>query len=157
VRRLVSGGQSGVDRAALEVAAELGIACGGWCPRDRWAEDGPIPARWRLRETPEADPAQRTAWNVRDSDGTLVLLRGEPRGGTALCLARALALGRPRLAVDPRDPGALARVRDWLERSQIGALHVAGPRESEEPGIGAQARAFLRCLLAPEPELPLGE
>ena len=73
LRRVVSGGQTGVDRAALDVAIALGFAHGGWCPAGRLAEDGPIDARYPLRETPSADPSQRTEWNVRDSDATLVL------------------------------------------------------------------------------------
>ena len=70
---IVSGGQTGVDRAALDAALALGMRCGGWCPAGRWAEDGPIDPRYPLRETPSGDPAQRTEWNVRDSDATLIL------------------------------------------------------------------------------------
>ncbi|MGO8056497.1 YpsA SLOG family protein, partial [Rhizobium leguminosarum] len=77
---LVSGGQTGVDRAALDVALRLGIACGGWCPRGRRAEDGIIPARYPLIETPTARYPQRTGWNVRDADATLVIHAGQPRG-----------------------------------------------------------------------------
>ena len=74
---IVSGGQSGVDRAALDAALARGLDAGGWCPAHRWAEDGPVPARYPLRETPSADPAQRTRWNVRDSDATLVLAKSQ--------------------------------------------------------------------------------
>src|SRR6185437_15218992 len=106
--RIVSGGQSGVDRAALDVALELGLPYGGWCPRGGWAEDLPVPpgllARYPLlRETPAAEPAQRTRWNVRDSDATLILLAGAPPApdsGTALTLATAVRLGRPVAVVD---------------------------------------------------------
>ena len=73
IGKIVSGGQTGVDRAALDVARELSLACGGWCPRGRRAEDGAIPARYPLVETPRAAYPQRTEWNVRDSDATLVL------------------------------------------------------------------------------------
>ena len=83
VEKIVSGGQTGVDRAALDVALELGIPCGGWCPRGRRAEDGALSARYPLMETPSDDYVQRTTWNIRDSDGTLILTRGEPTGGTA--------------------------------------------------------------------------
>jgi len=155
----VSGGQTGVDRAALDAAREAGLLRGGWCPRGRLAEDGPLPAEYPLRETPEADPAQRTAWNVRDSDGTLILLRGAPRGGTALTLTRAAALGRPVLALDlGTEPDPVA-VRVWLGRHRIRTLHVAGPRESEAPGIHAASLAFLRRVLAPlrsDPSRPAG-
>jgi len=149
VFRLISGGQTGVDRAALDAALALGISCGGWCPRGRRAEDGPIDARYPLQETPSADYAQRTEWNVRDSDGTLVLTRGEPRGGTALTLDFARSLGRPTLVLDlARAPDADA-VRDWLQRERIRVLNVAGPRESVAPGIHEDALGLLRASLAP--------
>jgi len=154
--RIRSGGQTGVDRAALEVARDTGVPCGGWCPAGRAAEDGPIPRDYPLRETPSPDPAQRTAWNVRDADATLVLSREAPRGGTALAMAEAERLDRPLLAVrlregdeaDAADARALERVRAWLARHGVRELNVAGPRESEEPGIGARAARFLRRLLA---------
>ena len=84
IRRIVSGGQTGVDRAALDVALSLGIPCAGWCPRGRRAEDGPIDARYPLNETPSTSYAKRTEWNVRDSDATLILARLPLGGGTAL-------------------------------------------------------------------------
>jgi predicted Rossmann fold nucleotide-binding protein DprA/Smf involved in DNA uptake len=145
---IVSGGQTGVDRAALDVALELGIPCGGWCPRGRLAEDGPIPARYPLRESASPDYAERTRLNVRDSDATLVLTRGAPTGGTALTLRLADELGRPALVLDlataPR-PEAAAR---WIAGRGIAVLNVAGPRESGAPGIYAEAAAFLRAALA---------
>src|SRR3954454_8651242 len=82
--KIVSGGQTGVDRAALDVALALGIPCGGWCPKGRKAEDGPIEDRYPLSETPSSDYRQRTLWNIRDSDATLILTWGEPTGGTLL-------------------------------------------------------------------------
>src|SRR5204862_1053873 len=89
IARVVSGGQTGVDRAALDVALGLGLPCGGWCPKGRRAEDGPLPERYPLRETPWSGYPQRTQWNVRDSDGTLVLLNGEPDRGTRLTIELA--------------------------------------------------------------------
>jgi hypothetical protein len=147
VRRIVSGGQTGVDRAALDVALELGIACRGWCPKGRLAEDGPIPARYPLRETPSSVYAQRTLWNVRDSDGTLLLTRATPRGGSAFTLRCARRLRRPLLLVDLSllpDPAAL---RAWAESEGVGTLNVAGPRESTSPGMYGDAAAFLRAAL----------
>jgi dTDP-4-dehydrorhamnose reductase len=149
VRRLVSGGQTGVDRATLEVARARGLPCGGWCPAGRWAEDGPIDSRYPLRETSSADPSQRTAWNVRDADATLVLFRERIAGGTADTVDEARRLGRPHLAVDLDSGADGAAVREWLRAVAPDTLNVAGPRESEAPGIHAEALAFLHELLAP--------
>lgn len=95
VEQIVSGGQAGVDRAALDVALQLGMPCGGWCPKDRKAEDGLIAPCYPLRETPSDDYAQRTEWNVRDSDGTLVLTIGPPTEGTAFTVTVAARLKKP--------------------------------------------------------------
>jgi len=147
VEKVVSGGQSGADRAALDAALAAGLPCGGWCPRGRHAEDGRIADRYPLAETPSEDTAQRTEWNVRDSDGTLVLNEGELSGGTALTVRFAQSLGKPYLVVDPADPGGVGRARSWIHGNGIRILNVAGPRESKRPGIGADALAFLRSLL----------
>ena len=146
--RIVSGGQTGVDRAALEVALAHGLACGGWCPRGRRAEDGAIDAHFPLRETPSADYAERTEWNVRDSDATLILTQGTPKGGTALTVELARALGRPHRIVDLAAQPEAAGVRAWLAEQDVRVLNVAGPRESQQPGIGALARDFLEQVLS---------
>lgn len=148
VQRVVSGGQTGVDRAALDAAREMGIPCGGWCPRGRRAEDGPIPATYPLRETPSGGYPERTAWNVRDSDGTLVITRGKPRGGTGLTVSLARRAGRPVLVVDLEAGERVSDARAFLAENGIHVLNVAGPRESEAPGIHDQAVAFLRELLS---------
>jgi hypothetical protein len=151
IARLVSGGQTGADRAALDVALALGIPHGGWVPRGRRAEDGPLDHRYRVRETPSADPAQRTAWNVRDSDATLILSRGPLAGGSALTRRLALESGCPLLHLDlarldtAAAAGALA---DWLAGLVVATLNVAGPRASEDPGIYAAAYALLSAVLA---------
>jgi hypothetical protein len=145
--RIVSGGQSGVDRAALDAALALGLPCGGWCPRGRRAEDGEIPAHYPLRETPSSGFAQRTEWNVRDADATLVLTSGRPIGGTALTIRLARRLGRPLLVVDLDAAAEATLVGRWIERQRIGTLNVAGPRESQRPGIQRQARRFLEQIL----------
>ncbi len=147
-RKIVSGGQSGVDRAALDIAAELSLPRGGWCPRGRHAEDGPIPDAYPLKETPSPDTAQRTEWNVRDADGTLVITEGVPSGGTAVTIRFARKYGKPFLVVDLRgdaEPGAVGR---WIAERGIAVLNVAGPRESKRPGIHDRAAAFLRAALA---------
>lgn len=144
---VVSGGQTGVDRAALDVAMERGMAAGGWCPAGRWAEDGPVPADYPLRETPSADPAQRTEWNVRDSHGTLLLVTDAASAGTELTRDAAQRFGRPlhicRLDALPD----VDHFRRWLRAHKITLLNVAGPRESELPGIYDAARGYLRAVL----------
>jgi hypothetical protein len=146
--RIVSGGQTGVDRAALDVALELGLPCGGYCPRGRRAEDGAIPARYPLQELASREYPPRTARNVRDSDGTLILHRGALTGGTALTLRLAREGRRPHLVLDLAAGGSDAEsVRGWIEAEGIRVLNVAGPRESETPGIHGQAAALLRAVL----------
>lgn len=147
VPRILSGGQTGVDRAALDVALARGISCGGWCPLGRRAENGPIPARYPLTETPTTDYPQRTEWNVRDADATLVLTHGEPAGGTALTVEIARRLGKPYLVVDLANDPACGSVQTWLEEERVRVLNVAGPRESTCPGVYQRARAFLERLL----------
>lgn len=147
VERLISGGQTGVDRAALDVALALGIPCGGWCPKGRRAEDGPLPERYPLRETAKAAYPQRTEWNVRDSDGTLVLTLGPPDGGTALTLRLAAQMSRPVLRVDLREGARAEAVLEWVRENGIRVLNVAGPRESSRPGVYAEAVRFLAKAL----------
>jgi hypothetical protein len=148
LQKLVSGGQTGVDRAALEVALELGIPCGGWCPRGRKAEDGVIPTRYPLTETETEDYDCRTERNVRDSDGTLILVRGPLQGGTALTAELAGRYSKPLRVVDLTAPPDFDRTSDWFAQYRIHVLNVAGPRESGQPGIYAQAADYLRKLLA---------
>src|SRR4051794_16307480 len=100
LKKIISGGQTGVDRAALDVALELDLPCGGWCPRGRRSEDGAIPDRYPLSETPSEEYPERTEWNVRDSDGTLILTRGTPDRGTALTQRLANRHRKPLFVVD---------------------------------------------------------
>jgi hypothetical protein len=151
--RIVSGGQTGVDRAALDVALELGLPCGGWCPKGRRAEDGPIDPRYPLAETPTDEYPQRTEWNVRDSDGTLVLTLGRPDRGTALTVALARRLGKPCRVVDLSKRTAVSATLRWARRHQVRVLNVAGSRESRSPGIHQRATRYLRRLLAEEQPL----
>jgi len=146
IRRIISGGQTGVDRAALDVAIVLGIACGGWCPKGRRAEDGEIPLRYPLLETPKRHYAQRTEWNVRDADATLILCHGTPRGGTARTVIFAERLGRPCLIVDLDKMRDVPAILGWIGAQHIRTLNIAGPRESQSPGIYVEACALLREL-----------
>ena len=148
--KIVSGGQTGVDRAALDAAARLGLDRGGWCPRGRRAEDGPIPRRYKLREAPVAAYAARTRLNVRDSDATLVVVSGAADPGTRLTIRLARALGRPLRVVDLDHPMSRTAMRAWLRRHRVAVLNVAGPRESRSPGIHAAALPYLVQVLGPE-------
>jgi len=142
--RVISGGQTGVDRAALDAALSLGIACGGWCPRGRLAEDGPISARYPLEETESSDYAERTERNVADASATLILASGSLSSGTALTRDIASRLGKPVLVVDlDRDFGVNAELTTWLQQHGEATLNVAGPRESSAPGTYRKALALL--------------
>ena len=132
LKKLISGGQTGVDRAALDVALELGIPCGGWCPRGRRSEDGPVPDRYPLQETPAWVYPQRTKWNVRDADGTLICTFGQAQGGTALTVELAQQTEKPHLVVNLKEGVDARDVRSWLASNHIRILNVAGPRESED-------------------------
>lgn len=148
VRRIVSGGQTGVDRGALDAAIELGLEHGGWCPRGRRAEDGPIPDRYRLQENDSTHYAARTERNVLESDATLILTAGKLSGGTRLTRDLARRHAKPCLVVRIDQELLFSLVYDWLAEHQVEVLNVAGPRESQTPGIQAQAREFLLRLLA---------
>jgi hypothetical protein len=141
--KIVSGGQTGVDRAALDVALELGIPCGGWCPKGRIAEDGPIDPLYPLIETSSPGYFERTEKNVEDSDGTLVLNRGPLNGGTALTIEYLEKHRKPYRVVDLGNGANPQEVILWLRAKRIKILNVAGPRESKCPGIYRNSRAFL--------------
>ena len=147
-----SGGQTGVDRAALDAAIELGLPYGGWIPRGRRAEDGTIPEHYStLRETASTESDERTGLNVRDTDATLVLTWGPARGGTLRTIEEARAVGHPLLEVDLADPDSAntaARVIAWLDSlSSLRRLNVAGPRASEAPVAYERSRALLTRVL----------
>lgn len=144
--KIVSGGQTGVDRGALDAAIALGIPHGGWCPRGRLAEDGRIPDHYQLLETDSPEYSVRTQQNVLDSDATLILYRGRLSGGTELTLRLAERHRRPCLVVDLDHLLPAEEVRAWLRSEQIEVLNVAGPRESQSPGIAARTRQFLSGL-----------
>jgi hypothetical protein len=148
-RRIVSGGQTGVDRAALDVAIALGIPYGGWCPRGRRAEDGVIPACYAMQEHASADYDARTEANVADSDGTLVLYRGVLEGGTKLTCELAARHRKPLLVVDLATSPDPAAARRWIDAERIAVLNVAGPRESGRPGIGREAGDYLSRVFGP--------
>lgn len=150
IARVVSGGQTGADRAALDAAVAAGLEYGGWCPAGGWAEDHPEPPGLltdypSLREAPSADPAVRTHLNVRDSHATLVVRSAATSSpGTDLTTQTAVRLGRPVLVT----AGDVAQVLDWLDGLALElTLNVAGPRESERPGSYAVAITLLAQVL----------
>jgi len=163
--KIISGGQTGVDRAALDVALARGIDYGGWCPKGGWAEDFPEPpgviARYpKLEETPLADPAQRTEWNVRDADACLIVVDAggiDASAGTALAQDLAHRYRKPLLVADLGNPDSTRHAALWLrvQQSRHGDLKlgddlklaIGGPRESEAPGIYRRAKSFIAALL----------
>jgi hypothetical protein len=151
VEKIVSGGQTGADQAALDVALERGLQVGGWVPKGRLAEDGPIPERYSgLVETDSSDPAVRTCLNVRDSDATLIVSHGPLSGGSLLTLEEARRRERPVLYLDLRETplvSAAARLRMWLETAGPRTLNVAGPRASKDAMIFEAVVALLRSAL----------
>ena len=154
VERIVSGGQTGVDRAALDAALACGVAVGGWCPKGRRAEDGAIAQHYPLKETDSPAYPLRTHRNVIDSDGTLILAWGRLSGGTRRTVDYARAEARPWQVVDlatepPGGSGGVARVRAWIAAYGIRTLNVAGPRASQAPDGYQAAYAFVTALLAP--------
>jgi hypothetical protein len=144
---IVSGGQTGVDRAALDAAIAIGLGHGGWCPRGRLSEDGSIPSRYELRETESPDYPVRTEQNVIDSDATLILYEGRLKGGTLLTTRICRRQGKPVLSVRI-DVKHVPTVRLWLAERQPAVLNVAGPRESTAPGIFDRSMQFLLRVFA---------
>lgn len=153
IRRIVSGGQTGVDRGALDAAISLGIQHGGWCPLGRLAEDGPIPKRYQLKETDATEYWVRTEQNVIDSDGTLILHAGRLSGGTEFTYRMTQKHRKPCLLVNlkqKRQKTPLAEsARQWIVQNRIAVINVAGPRESSCRGIQRQARAFVESVFLP--------
>lgn len=142
---IVSGGQTGADRAGWDAAIELGLPYGGWVPKARRAEDGRIPDRYTCKETSSSDYPFRTRLNVQESDGTVVFARGEPERGSALTQNLAFRLRKPCIAfdIDGDGLGIVEQLREWIERNGIHVLNVAGNRESKSPGIGERVRRIL--------------
>lgn len=148
LERVITGGQTGVDRAALDAALAQGIDCGGYCPRGRRAEDGRIADAYPLTELPSPAYAARTRANVACADGTLILTIGPLTGGTALTARAARANHRPCCVIDLARSTDVRRAHEWLVTSGVRVLNIAGPRESRLPGVYRQARRFLQRFFA---------
>lgn len=149
VTRIVSGGQTGVDRGALDGALNAGLSCGGWCPEGRIAEDGTIPLLYPVTELPGAGYRQRTRQNVLDSDGTLVIHFGPLTGGTRETVRFCEQLGKPVLVVDGEEIDAkstASQTVSFLSTHSIKVLNVAGPRESSQSGAHDYAKTVVQIL-----------
>ena len=150
VKKIVSGGQTGADRAALDVGIALGIPHGGWVPKGRKAEDGPIAERYHLKELSSATYEARTEQNVLDSDGTLIVSFGQLQGGSAKTKMFAIKHGRPLLHIDLSRQNLLSAstaIQGWIVEEGIEVLHVAGPRASEDPAVYDATVKLLRKAL----------
>lgn len=150
---IVSGGQTGADRAALDFAIRTGLPHDGWCPLGRLAEDGPLDARYKLRETPSANYAERTEWNVRESDATVLFTsRAELTGGTRLTGELATAQGKPLLHLCAAETGVLeaaVTLKQFLADHAVARLNVAGSRASQDADVAGFVDAVLTAALAP--------
>ncbi|TCW27834.1 putative molybdenum carrier protein [Gulbenkiania mobilis] len=154
ILRILSGGQTGVDRAALDFAIARQIPHGGWCPAGRRAADGLLDARYQLVETESSGYRQRTKHNVRDADATLIIYRGGLEGGSLLTRDLAAGHGKPLLLCDVHAPTEelLAAWQDWLVSHPIAILNIAGPSEARNPGIYLQASTLLGLFWSTEHE-----
>ena len=162
IKKIISGGQTGADRAALDVAILLNIPHGGWIPKGRLAEDGPFQTKYHLQEMPTDSYEARTEQNVIDSDGTLIISHGELTGGSAYTRKMAMKHGKPWYHADlnklPSFQAAMI-IEDWISKNGIETLNVAGPRHSKDPIIYGLVTVILElvCTLktpkisAPEP------
>lgn len=150
LNKIISGGQTGADRAALDVAIKFGFDHGGWIPKGRLTEDGPLPERYHLVETGSVQYPVRTRKNIQDSDGTLIISRGRLSGGSLLTRTLAIELKKPFCHIDlllSEDfEGALA-VNAFIQDNDIRTLNVAGPRSSQQPGIYQDVKTILEAVL----------
>ena len=148
--KIISGGQTGVDRAALDAALELNVACGGWCPKGRLAEDGVIAAHYPLQEMAQASYSQRTRRNVLDSDASLVIYDDELEGGTKETVNYCYSHDKLCCLIDLAEltpDQAVTRITAFISKYEIGVLNVAGPRASKQPAIYARARQIMNEVL----------
>lgn len=154
IEKIVSGGQTGVDQAALSIATEMGINIGGWCPKGGLDENGSciLDVYPSLKETSTTNPDERTKLNIQDSDGTLIIVPTWPlaekiKDGTGLTIEYAQKLGKPYLVIrlDKKNT-ASAKLKEWVEAQNIHILNIAGPRESSNPGINKKSYELFQEL-----------
>ena len=148
--KILSGGQTGIDRGALDAALAWGFPCGGWCPLGRLAEDGRIPERYPLIELKEGGYSQRTLRNVLESDGTAILYFSQTEGGTEETLLFCIKKPKPYKLIDAEEVSAERAaflLASFVQHYGIGVLNVAGPRQSQAPHAHAYAHAVINLLL----------
>ncbi|GAB4326551.1 MAG: putative molybdenum carrier protein [Bacteroidales bacterium] len=145
--KIQSGGQTGVDRAALDAAIELGLPCGGWCPKGRRSESGRIPGRYPLQETESPEYPVRTRKNIESSDATLILHAGHTDRGTRLTETICRKMQKPYIVINIKNPESIEQAGRWLREINIQSLNIAGPRESFAPGIYDTAKTWILRLL----------
>ena len=144
---IISGGQSGVDRAALDFAITYGISCGGFCPKGRLAEDGVIHIKYPLQETNSSLYEERTVKNVDISDALLLILDDELDVGSELALSTARKLSKPVLIINLKSPRPIKEIKFWINKNMPCRINFAGPRESNSPGIYDNTYAYLEELI----------
>ena len=150
LKKIVSGGQTGADRAALDAAIEMGIEHGGWVPKGRKAEDGPVDEKYHLKEMKTSSYKARTEQNILDSDATLIVSHGKLTGGSALTKKLAEKHSRPCLHIDLRATNpfsALKAVCYWIEHNNVEVLNVAGPRLSKDPQIYEATLTLIKNII----------
>ena len=150
IKKIVSGGQTGVDRAALDAAIELDFPHGGFCPKGRIAEDGCIDLKYNLKQTPASDYETRTEKNVIGSDGTLIICRHKPNVGTLLTILLCAKHGKPVLWIQPKKKCTafdLKKTLKWVETNHIEILNVAGPRASKDKEIYSITKTFIQSII----------
>lgn len=149
IKKIISGGQTGADRAALDASIEFHVPHGGWIPKGRLTEEGPLPEKYHLKEMPTSSYSKRTEQNVMDSDGTLIISRGFPTGGTAYTLEMTRRHKKPCIFINLEETSELdapSIISSWTIRQRIGVLNVAGPRASEDSGIYRNVRNIIEKI-----------
>ncbi len=150
--KIISGGQTGVDRAALDVALAHNIEAGGWCPQGRKAEDGVIAEIYPVIELPNAGYSQRTRKNVLDSDGTVIIYFGRPFGGTEQTIAFCIKEKKPYVLIDAEEmiiKNAAKKIKAFVSQYAISVLNVAGPRASGEIRAYEYTKKLIHRVLLP--------